>query len=371
MTQDSGNLKKTPLYNWHAAHGAKMVPFAGYEMPLQYNDGILAEHRHTRAKVSLFDVGHMGQAVIRGNDVTSAFEEIVPGDIKGLSENRLRYTQFTNDKGGVIDDLMVTRHSNHLSLIVNASCKDKDYAHIATVLGRKIELEPLEDWSLIALQGPEAASVMSRFAPGAKSLPFMSCRPMKIVGICCNVSRSGYTGEDGYEISVSNDKCADLAEILTAEPEIKPAGLGARDTLRLEAGLCLYGNDLDDDTSPIEAGLLWSIGRRRRKKGGFLGDTIIQDQIYNGPVRKRIGILPEGKVPARARARITNREGASIGTITSGGFGPSVGGPIAMGYVTSENANLDTKLGLIVRGKSLEAKVVRLPFVEQRYFRDL
>ena len=369
MTDKLEGLRKTVLYNWHLARGAQMVPFAGYEMPVQYNDGILAEHRHTRTKASLFDVGHMGQAVIRGNDVITALEEIVPGDIRGLRENQLRYTQFTNEKGGIIDDLIVTRRANDLLLIVNAICKDKDYAHISTVLGSRIEFEPLEDRSLIALQGPDAANVMSRFVSGAETLPFMSCQPMKIVGISCNVSRSGYTGEDGYEISVSDDHCTDLADVLVAEPEIKLAGLGARDTLRLEAGLCLYGNDLDDATSPIEAGLLWSIGKRRRERGGFLGDTIILDQINNGPTRKRIGILPKGRAPARAHTKITNREGETIGEVTSGGFGPSVDGPISMGYVKSENAKLDSILRLNVRGKSLEAKVVGLPFVEHQYFR--
>jgi len=346
-----------------------MVPFAGYDMPVQYPDGILTEHRHTRDQAGLFDVGHMGQAILRGDNVVAALETLVPGDIAGLEEGQIRYTQFTNEAGGILDDLMVTNRGDHLFLVVNAGCKDADYAHIVAQLGSKVELEIIDDRGLIALQGPEASGVLARHASGVETMPFMTLKDIEIAGISCLVSRSGYTGEDGYEISVPGTQAAQLAEILLAEAEVAPVGLGARDTLRLEAGLCLYGHDIDETTSPIEAGLLWSIGKRRREEGGFLGADRIISEIANKPSRRRVGILPEGRAPARDHTEITDRNGTKIGTVTSGGFGPSVNGPIAMGYVATEHAAVDTSLQLTVRGKSLNSKVIKLPFVKQNYYR--
>jgi len=346
-----------------------MVPFAGYDMPVQYPAGILTEHRHTRADAGLFDVGHMGQAILRGDDVAAALETLVPGDIAGLEEGQIRYTQFTNEAGGILDDLMVTQRGDHLFLVVNAGCKDADYAHIQERLGGRVDLEIIEDRGLIALQGPKAAEILSGHAAGVQEMSFMRLREIEIAGIPCLVSRSGYTGEDGYEISVPNDRAVELAEILLAETAVAPIGLGARDTLRLEAGLCLYGHDIDETTSPIEAGLLWSIGKRRREEGGFLGATRIISEIANKPSRRRVGILPEGRAPARDHAEITDGSKNKIGNITSGGFGPTVNGPIAMGYVAADFAAVDTTLQLTVRGKSLNSKVIKLPFVQQNYYR--
>ena len=347
-----------------------MTPFAGYDMPVQYPDGILAEHGHTRKKAGLFDVGHMGQAILRGPDVGAALEELVPGDIQGLKPGQIRYTQFTNSQGGIIDDLMVTNRGDHLFLVVNAGCKDKDFDHIRDHVGGRCDLEVLENRELIALQGPAAADVLNRFAADTAKMAFMTMIDQDIDGHNCWVSRSGYTGEDGYEISVPAEKAEALAELLLNETEVAPIGLGARDSLRLEAGLCLYGHDIDDDTTPIEAGLLWSIGKRRRQEGGFLGADKILHQIENGAPRKRIGVKPLGRAPAREGTEITDQNGTAIGQVTSGGFGPTVQGPVAMGYIIAENAVPDADVGLIVRGKSLQAKLVRLPFVKHRYFRD-
>ncbi len=363
------NTKKTALHNLHQRLGAKMTPFAGYEMPVQYQDGILAEHAHTRTNAGLFDVSHMGQAMLRGADAAAGLEELVPGDITGLAEGQIRYTQFTNEKGGIIDDLMVTNRGDHLFLVVNAGCKEKDFDHIKEHLSGRCDLEVLDGKGLVALQGPAAADVLSRLAPGVESMPFMAMKEVDVEGISCLVSRSGYTGEDGYEISVPADQAESLAEKLLNEAEVAPIGLGARDSLRLEAGLCLYGHDIDDETTPIEAGLLWSIGKRRRQEGGFLGADTVLRQIGEGAPRKRIGIKPQGRAPAREGADVVDSNGAVIGRVTSGGFGPTVQGPVAMGYVISENAVPDTQVGLIVRGKNLPANLVRLPFVEHRYFR--
>ncbi len=362
-------LQTTNLHQLHVSLGAKMVPFAGYDMPVQYPDGILTEHRHTRSQAGLFDVGHMGQAILRGDDVAAALETLVPGDIAGLEPGQMRYTQFTNEAGGILDDLMVTNRGDHFFLVVNAGCKEDDFAHIQEHIGERAELEILADRGLIALQGPEAATVLSRHAPGVEAMPFMTMQDIEIGGTNCPVSRSGYTGEDGYEISVPGEKAVELAELLLNEAEVEPIGLGARDTLRLEAGLCLYGHDIDETTSPIEAGLLWSIGKRRREEGGFLGAERIIAEIANKPSRRRVGILPDGRAPAREGTEITDQAGNNIGVVTSGGFGPTVDGPIAMGYVTRENAAVETTLQLTVRGKSLNSKVIKLPFVAQNYYR--
>ncbi len=378
LPKDQETLKQTALDALHRELGAKMVPFAGYAMPVQYQGGIIAEHLHTRENASLFDVSHMGQARLKSGDggaeAAAALETLVPGDIQGLGEGRTRYTVLTNDAGGIIDDLMVTNMGDHLFLVVNAACKDADLAHIENRIGDRTELEILDNRALVALQGPKAASVLSRLntgdAAGAGAMPFMSARAMNIGGISCFVTRSGYTGEDGFEISAPAKDAEDLARLLLGQPEVQLAGLGARDTLRLEAGLCLYGSDIDAATTPIEAGLSWVVNKRRREEGGFPGAEIILGQLKGGVERKRVGIRPDGKAPARAHTPIEDTGGNVIGEITSGGYGPSVEGPIAMGYVKSEFADQGTAVTLRVRGKAIPAKVASLPFVEHRYFKS-
>ncbi len=362
-------LKQTPLDALHRELGAKMVPFAGYEMPVQYA-GVLGEHQHTRTQAGLFDVSHMGQAAIRGDDPVAALEALVPGDLQALENGQIRYTMLTNEKGGILDDLMVTRRGNHLFLIVNAACKEQDFAHIEAHLKPGNSLEIMPDQGLVALQGPAAADALSQLAPGARHLQFMTSDSLRIGDIPTIVSRSGYSGEDGYEISVAADQCEALARILLDEVEIEPAGLGARDSLRLEAGLCLYGSDIDETTTPVEAGLLWSISKRRRAEGGFPGAAVIQAQIENGVARKRVGIRPDGKAPARAHTEIMDKSGNVIGEITSGGFGPTVGGPVAMGYVATEFAKAGTEIDLLVRGKPLPARIVKMPFTPHRYIKS-
>jgi len=365
QTQD---LLRTPLFALHVELGAKMVPFAGYEMPVQYPTGVLTEHLHTRAHCGLFDVSHMGQAVIEGGARVPALESLVPGDIAALGDGRIRYTLFTNEQGGILDDLMVTNAGDHLFLVVNAACKAQDFALMeAGFKGRDAALRILDGRALLALQGPEAAAVMARLAPEAAAMGFMSWRKMDVADIPCFVSRSGYTGEDGYEISVPDDAAETLARRLLAQPEVSPIGLGARDSLRLEAGLCLYGSDLDTATTPIEAGLLWTISKRRREEGGFPGADIVRRQIAEGPSRRRVGIRPDGKAPARAHTPILDANGRTIGEITSGGFGPSVDGPVAMGYVETAFAQPDTAIDLLIRGTARPARVAALPFVAHRY----
>ena len=364
------NLKQTALDALHRELGAKMVPFAGYAMPVQYPDGIIAEHLHTRENACLFDVSHMGQARLNGAEAAAALETLVPGDIKNLGQGRTRYTVLTNDEGGIIDDLMVTNRGDHLFLVVNAACKEGDLAHIEDRIGDRTELEILDDRALVAFQGPKAASQLSHFHAEAETMPFMSMAEMEIGGISCFVTRSGYTGEDGFEISAPAGNAEELVRLLLDRPEVLPAGLGARDTLRLEAGLCLYGSDIDAGTTPVEAGLSWVVNKRRREEGGFPGAEIILGQLENGTPRKRVGIRPDGKAPARAHTLIEDSEGNAIGEITSGGYGPSVEGPIAMGYVKSEFADRGTAVNLRVRGKAIPAKVTALPFVEHRYFKS-
>ena len=346
-----------------------MVPFAGYEMPVQYSAGILAEHYHTRAKASIFDVSHMGQVALRGDDPAAALETLVPGDIAGLAGGRMRYTMFTNETGGVLDDLMVTNVGDYLFLVVNAACKDDDIAHLRAGLPGGMEFDVLENRSLIALQGPAAASVLARHAPGADIMPFMSAQPFEIDGSRLAVTRSGYTGEDGYEISIPSADAVRITEILLADDDVELAGLGARDSLRLEAGLCLYGHDIDKTTTPVEAGLTWSIGKRRRADGGFPGAEVIQRQIADGTTRKRVGILPDGKAPAREGTQITDADGGVIGVVTSGGFGPTAGGPVAMGYVDSDYATKETPVNLVVRDKPRPGRIAAMPFVQNRYYR--
>jgi len=346
-----------------------MVPFAGYEMPVQYPAGILTEHNHTRAKASIFDVSHMGQIALRGDGLAEAFETLVPGDIAGLVPGHMRYTMFTNDTGGILDDLMVTNVGDYLFLVVNAACKDADIAHLRSGLPSAIELDVLDDRSLIALQGPAAAEVMARYGPGADTMPFMSALPFEIDGSRLAITRSGYTGEDGYEISVPSDDAVRIMSLLLADEAVELAGLGARNSLRLEAGLCLYGQDIDETTTPVEAVLTWSIGKRRRADGGFPGAEIVQSQIADGAKRKRVGILPDGKAPAREGTEITDTEGNTIGAVTSGGFGPTADGPVAMGYVNATFAAKETSVNLLVRGKPRPARIVSMPFVPHRYYR--
>lgn len=362
-------LKTTPLANLHQELGARMVPFTGYNMPVQF-EGIIAEHTHTRTQAGLFDVSHMGQATLTGPNVEQALEAVVPGDIVDLPEGRVRYTFLTNEKGGILDDFMVTRQKDHLFLIVNAACKEADFAHIAEQLGSSYTLDIKLDLALIALQGPAAVTVLSRYAPEAAQMKFMSAATLVIGGIECGVTRSGYTGEDGYEISVSTTHVERLARRLLEEPEVAPIGLGARDSLRLESGLCLYGNDIDTTTTPIEADLKWTISKRRRKNGGFPGAEIILKQLTAGTDRKRVGLRPSGKAPARGHTKITDTAGKTIGEVTSGGFGPSVGGPVAMGYIDTDHSEVGTPINFQVRGKALPGEVAALPFVPHQYFKS-
>ncbi|HZB90864.1 MAG TPA: glycine cleavage system aminomethyltransferase GcvT [Stellaceae bacterium] len=363
------SLNRTPLHALHQSLGAKLVAFAGYDMPLQYAGGIMAEHLHTRAKAGLFDVSHMGQARLEGEGAAEALERLVPADIKGLAPGRMRYTLFTNDTGGILDDLMVTRAEDHFFLVVNAARKQQDFAHLERHLEGRARLTRLPDRALLALQGPAAASVIARLAPAAAALPFMAGAALAVDGHAAFVTRSGYTGEDGFEISVPAEAAEPLARRLLAESEVQPAGLGARDSLRLEAGLCLWGHDIDETTTAIEADLGWTIQKRRRVEGGFPGAAVILRELASGARRKRIGIRPEGRAPAREGTVITGRDGTRLGSITSGGFGPSVDGPVAMGYVEVTEAALGTPLQLLVRGTPRPARIVPLPFVPHRYHR--
>jgi len=362
-------LKRTLLHPFHRELGAKMVPFAGYEMPVQYPSGILAEHLHTRSQVGLFDVSHMGQIRLAGTDPVAALEALVPGDLQALAPMQMRYTLLLNDEGGILDDLMVTRRGDGLFLVVNAARREADLAHLRDRLNSRAIIDPLFDRALLALQGPPAAAVLSRFVGGIAALRFMTAAEVAIDGQQCLVTRSGYTGEDGFEISLPADEAEGLARRLLAEPEVAPIGLGARDSLRLEAGLCLYGHDIDETRTPVEADLAWTIGKRRRAEGGFPGAPIVLRQLAEGAPRKRVGIRPEGRAPAREDTEIVNVEGTRIGRVTSGGFGPSLGAPVAMGYVDRGCAAEGTALQLLVRGVPRPARVVRLPFVPTRYYR--
>ncbi len=373
QTPDATNaapLKTTPLDALHRELGGKMVPFAGYDMPVQYPAGIVKEHLHTRAKASLFDVSHMGQVRLPGEAAIAALEALVPGDLQALKPMRMRYTMFTDDKAGILDDLMVTRLDDGLFVVVNAACKEADIAHMRAGLPKGVLVEYLDDRALLALQGPAAVDVMARLAGEAvRTMPFMSAADISVGGFACFVTRSGYTGEDGFEISVASADADAFARRLLAEAEVEPAGLGARDSLRLEAGLCLYGHDIDTTTSPIEAGLVWTISKRRREAGGFPGAAVIQDQLANGVTRKRVGIRPEGRVVAREHTAIVDAGGSPIGEITSGGFGPSAGGPVGMGYVATDSAQVGMDVSLLVRGAPRPAQVAAMPFVPHGYFK--
>ena len=364
------SLKRTPLYELHKSLGARMVPFAGYEMPVQYTDGIIAEHTHTRAAAGLFDVSHMGQAWLAADaDVSGALETLVPGDIRGLRSGQMRYTTLLNDEGGIVDDLVVVRPGDgeRLMLVVNAARKHVDYDYISSKIAGRAGLEPADRLALLALQGPLAVTALERLCPAVTGLKFMVASQLAVNGISCTVSRSGYTGEDGFEISAPANRATDLAECLLDQPEVRLAGLGARDSLRLEAGLCLYGHDIDETTSPIEAGLSWTIARHRREAADFPGAARILRELADGPARKRVGLRPEGRAPAREGSRILDKLGMPVGVATSGGFGPTIGGPVTMGLVQSGHAVPGTPLKLAIRDKLVPAEVVRLPFVAHRY----
>jgi len=363
-------LQITPLDALHHELGAKLVPFAGYSMPVQYPMGVLKEHEQTRTRAGLFDVSHMGQAYLKGADAIAAIEALVPGDIANLPPAGVRYSVLTNELGGIIDDLMISKYNGELFLVFNAACKAQDIAHINAGIGDRAALEVIEDRALVALQGPAATDVLSRFIPAARHMSFMTISKLHFGDVDCIVTRSGYTGEDGYEISIPAADAENFCRLLLGEDEVEACGLGARDSLRLEAGLCLYGNDIDQNTTPIEAGLTWIIGKRRREEKGFPGADIIIRQIAEKSPRKRVGIRPLGRAPARAGTEITDASGNIVGKITSGGFGPTAGGPVAMGYVPIEMANPDTEIGLSVRGKILPAKVVKMPIVPHNYYKD-
>jgi aminomethyltransferase len=370
----TSDLLKTPLHALHVELGAKMTPFAGYDMPVAYPDGILAEHRHCRASAALFDVSHMGQLRLAGDDAARALESLMPMDIVDLGVGRQRYGVFTNSAGGILDDLMVTRgvdpdEDGALYLVVNAACKTADYAHIEARLPANVKLVKAEHRALIALQGPGAEAALAAIAPEAAEMGFMTSRTMKVAGHKANVSRSGYTGEDGYEISAAATKIGEIWDTLLLDANVKPIGLGARDSLRLEAGLCLYGHDIDTTTSPVEAGLNWSIQKRRREEGGFPGAARIQREFADGVSRIRVGLKPEGRAPAREGSEIATPEGEIVGKVTSGGFGPTLNGPCAMGYVAKAHSAPGTQLNLIVRGKPLPAVVAAMPFVPNGYKR--
>jgi aminomethyltransferase len=367
-------LLKTPLHDLHVARGARMVSFAGYAMPVQYPAGIITEHKHTRNAAGLFDVSHMGQAILRGADVAASFEKLVPGDIAGLATGQTRYTLLLNETGGIRDDLMATRIEENgalaLFLVVNAACKDVDFAHIASSLDGEATLEILADRALLALQGPGAEDVLAELAQDCRDLVFLEGRDMEVDGVSAFVTRSGYTGEDGYEISLPAAAAAAFAEKLLAHDAVEPIGLGARDSLRLEAGLCLYGHDIDEVTTPVEAGLSWTVGKRRRETADFPGAAIILKQIVDGPSRRRVGLLPEGRAPVREGAPIQNATGDGLGMVTSGGFAPGLVRPIAMGYVAADHAEAGTSVTIELRGRSVAAEVAAMPFVKPNYKRS-
>jgi len=365
----SGPLLATPLDALHRELGARMVPFAGYAMPVQYPAGVLAEHTHTRSRASLFDVSHMGQVTISGAEPARALEGLVCGAMVGLKPGRQRYTLLTSNSGGILDDLMVANAGEALFLVVNAARKAEDIAHLRAGLPDGV-VTVLDDRALLALQGPEAAAVLSRRLPEAAAMRFMDARSFTLPdGVPCFVTRSGYTGEDGFEISLPAEAAEGFARWLLEQPEVAPAGLGARDSLRLEAGLCLYGSDIDTTTTPVEADLAWTIGKARREAGDFPGASVILAQLRDGPSRKRVGIRPEGRAPARAHTPIHAVNGTPAGEITSGGYGPTVGGPVAMGYVPTALAEPGTEVTLMVRGKPLPARVEALPFTPPRQYR--
>ncbi|MBX2805829.1 MAG: glycine cleavage system aminomethyltransferase GcvT [Hyphomicrobiales bacterium] len=377
-SSQKNELHQTPLNALHVELGAKMVPFAGYDMPVSYPDGLIKEHQHTRAAAGLFDVSHMGQAVLRGRtyaDAAAALEALVPGEVAGLKPGRIRYTQLLNEHGGILDDLMATRIAGEsgredcLFLVVNAACKSADYAYISGHLPEGVLLEPLQDRVLIALQGPKAAAVLAKAVPDIAAMPFMSSKPATMSGVNVRISRCGYTGEDGFEISLPENSAEKIARELLADEDVKPVGLGARDTLRLEAGLCLYGHDIDAPTSPVAGVLEWSIGKRRREEGGFPGAERILQELNGAPERRLVGLTLDGRAPAREGCEIAGPDGEIVGRVTSGSFAPSLGKPVALGYVPPSLSEPGAPLSIIIRGKPNPAVVTALPFVSHNYYR--
>ena len=380
-TTPEAPLQQTPLHALHLSLGARMVPFAGYSMPVQYPAGVMAEHKHCREAAALFDVSHMGQVKLAGIEAAEALETLVPVDIIGLGEGKQRYAFFTNAAGGIKDDLMVTRPTRadakagfgELFLIVNAGCKTADIRHLQSNIGRRCRVDPMPERALLALQGPLAVMALSRLNPDVAHLVFMTGGVFELAGQRCFVTRSGYTGEDGFEISVPNEGAVALAEALLAQPEVKPAGLGARDTLRLEAGLCLYGNDLNDHTSPVEAGLNWAIQKVRRpggaREGGYIGAPVIERHLSGAARRKRVGLLGLERAPVREGTPIVDAQGQPLGTVTSGTLGPSVNQPIAMAYLPLNHTAPHSEVYAEVRGKRLPMRVTPMPFHPHRYFR--
>ena len=372
----SDTLLTTPLNALHLELGARMVPFAGYSMPVQYPTGLMAEHKHTRASAGLFDVSHMGQLRLIGPDAAAAFETLMPVDVIDLPVGKQRYGLLLNEAGGIIDDLMFLRVGpDEIFVIVNGACKVGDIAHIQAQIGQRCQVVPLPDQALLALQGPQAAAVLARLAPGAAQLVFMTGARLAIAGADCLVTRSGYTGEDGFEISVPAAQAEALARTLLAQPEVQPIGLGARNSLRLEAGLCLYGNDLDVTTTPVEAGLNWAMQKVRRsggaRAGGFIGADVVLAQLDNPAslTRQRVALIAQERVPVREPAVLENLDGQHIGHVTSGLLSPTLNQPIALAYVQPDYAALGTELFAIVRGKPVPMVVAPTPFVPTRYYR--
>jgi aminomethyltransferase len=380
LARDEFPLKRTPLYALHISGGGKMVPFAGYEMPVQYASGVLREHLHTRSSAGLFDVSHMGQIALlpksgRVQDAALALERLVPQDIAGVAPGRQRYAQLTNGDGGILDDLMVANFGSHLFLVVNAACKAEDEAHLRANLSDVCDIESLGERTLIALQGPKAASALAKLCADADGMRFMDAGPRRVLGFDCFVSRSGYTGEDGFEISVPADRAETLVQALLENSDVLPIGLGARDSLRLEAGLCLYGHDIDTTTTPVEGALEWSIQKSRRnggaRAGGFPGADKILQQLDSGAPRRRVGLKAEGRAPVREGASLfaDTAASAAIGKVTSGGFGPSLNAPVAMGYLPTSLAAIGTTVFAEVRGQRLPLQVAATPFVPNTYKR--
>jgi aminomethyltransferase len=375
MTDSAANLLRTPLYDLHVRLGARMVPFAGYEMPVQYPLGVMKEHLHTRAHAGLFDVSHMGQVELHGAEAASALESLVPVDVIGLPAGKQRYALFTNEQGGILDDLMIFNTGTYLHLVVNAACKEQDFALLQSKIGSRCEVKVRDDLALLALQGPGAEAALKSIAGGEVPQTFMQGGRVMLAGIDCLVTRSGYTGEDGFEISVPNAQCEALANALLAAPNVQPIGLGARDSLRLEAGLCLYGHDLDTMTTPVEGALTWAMQKVRRtggaRAGGFPGADVILAQLDDPSKvkRKRVGLKPEGRAPIREGVELQNDQGQKIGVVTSGGFAPSLNAPIIMGYVDTEYSSIGMKINAMLRGNGAIVTVVDMPFAPHRYKR--
>jgi aminomethyltransferase len=380
MSETDATLKRTPLYQLHVGLGGKMVPFAGYEMPVQFAPGVLKEHLHTRSAAGLFDVSHMGQVALLPKSghieaAAIALEHLVPQDMIGVAPGRQRYAQFTNEAGGILDDLMVANFGSHLVLVVNAACKEADEALLRAGLSEVCEVRPLNDRALLALQGPKAASALAKLSAGVEAMRFMDAGPRQVAGLDCYVSRSGYTGEDGFEISVPNAHAEQLARLLLADNDVLPIGLGARDSLRLEAGLCLYGHDIDTETTPVEAALEWSVQKTRRsggaRAGGFPGAEKILAQLDHGAQRRRVGLRAEGRAPVREGTALFADAGSSeaIGKVTSGGFGPTLNAPVAMGYLPTALSAVGTQVFADVRGQRLPLRVAATPFVPNTYKR--